>query len=456
MAMNATRVTLNVHGVNKTGKVFKEIAASAGRVGKVSALAIGGGIVAAGAAFAATAKSLGTLSDQAARAGVSADEITKLSAAMDVLGVKASSPDMLAAAFQKMAKSIGETGLGGFKNAIGAISQLATVEERSAAAMGVFGKAGLEFMPLIEAAAKNGTQALNDVIEGMPGISQAAADAGDSVADSMSIITNGVKALWSNAVGHVCDLLDKQFAGGVREASMRGVAYMEYFAKVAGRYVVEFFSTWSQASGGIQEGFRVALSNMLKMAGGFVRACFESIAAPLRKVFESVADYGVYAWKRLFEGKESADAYMEVVKANSQTVSELALEPWKNLAKDVRGLEWFPKGTEIKLDDLKAELEGKLSAAAKAAASYSSAAVSLSASNAAGETAGKISDAARAAKNDFIAGDSYKAATMSIRADYGKNAEKTVKAVDRVRGVVEKISNIQEKIGNAIMYAPTV
>lgn len=432
MAMNATRVTLNVRGVNKTGKVFKEIAASAGRVAKVSALAIGGGIVAAGAAFAATAKSLGTLSDQAARAGVSADELTKLSAAIDVLGVKASSPDMLAAAFQKMAKSIGETGLGGFKNAIGAISQLATVEERSAAAMGVFGEAGLEFMPLIEAAAKNGTQALEDVIEGMPRISQASADAGASVANSMSIITNGTKALWANAVGHVCGLLDKQFVGGVREASMRGVAYMEYFGTAGVRYVISFANgcvSIFQQMGGKWE-------DVVLRMGTYLQDYFKAIGGWISDfVFQSIDDI---MEKGIF-GKANENFARRMKKATDDLWEGIDLAPF------------VPE-----LGDLEAELERKLSAAAKAAASYSSAAVSLSANDAADETAGKISAAARAAKNDFVSGESYKAATMSIRADYGKNAEKTVKAVDRVRGVVEKISHIQEKIANTLMYAPTV
>ena len=89
---------------------------------------------------------------------------------MGVLGVKSQTPEALAMAFQKMTKSIGETGVDGFKKAIAAISEMETAEERSAAAMAVFGKSGLDFMPLIEAAAKDGTQALEDVMNGMPGI----------------------------------------------------------------------------------------------------------------------------------------------------------------------------------------------------------------------------------------------------------------------------------------------
>ena len=449
MAMNATKVTLNVHGVNKTGKVFKQIAASAAGVAKIGALAIGGSFAAAAVAFAATAKSLGQLSDVAMQAGVSADEITKLSTAMNILGIKSNTPEQLATAFQKMGKSIGETGVGGFKRAIGAIAQLSTLEERSAAAMAVFGKTGLDFMPLIEAAAKGGVDSLEKVVEGMPSISQAAADAGDSVADAMVLITQGTKDLWSEAIGSVCAVLDKQFTGGVREAAMKANAYMKYFALGGIRYVSTWYTSWSESVGGIQEGVRVMFMNLLKMSGMFVQAFFESVAAPLRKGIEWIVDRWVGGWIRITQGYDAAVNYARIVESNEKSISEMAMEPWKNLAEEVRSLQWFPTGTEVNLDDLKKNLEEELKKAEEAAAAVSKAAVSTAASDAADDTAAKVQDAVKKAKQEFIGGETYKAATMSIRADYGKG-DKSVKAVDRVRSVVEKLNGTAAKISAAM------
>ena len=451
MAMNATKVTLNVHGVNRTGKVFKEIAASAAGVAKIGALAIGGSFAAAAVAFAATAKSLGKLSDVAMQAGVSADEITKLSTAMNTLGIKSNTPEQLATAFKKMGESIGETGLGGFKRAIGAIAQLSTLEERSAAAMDVFGKTGQDFMPLIEAAAKGGVDALSKVVDGMPSISQAAADAGDKVAGAMVLITQGTKALWSEAIGSVCAVLDKQFTGGVREAAMKANAYMKYFALAGVRYVSTWYTSWSESAGGIQEGVCVMFKNLLKISGMFVKSFFESVTAPLRKGIGLVCDAWVNLWIRVTQGYDAAVEHGKLVwQSWDRSVGELAAEPWKNLAENVRGLQWFPKGTEVNLDDLKKNLEEELKKAEAAAANYGKAAVSTAAGEAADNTAAKVQEAVKKAKQEFIGGETYKAATMSIRADYGKG-DKSVKAVDRVRSVVEKLSSTNAKIAAAMM-----
>lgn len=451
MAMNATKVTLDVKGVNRTGKVFKEIATSAVNVGRTVALIGAAGVGAAAAAFALAARELGRLSDVAMQAGVSTDEITKLSTALNVLGLRTNTPEQIAAAFGKMAKSIGETGLPGFKRAIKAISELATVEERSAAAMAVFGKSGLDFMPIIEAAAKNGTGALEDVISAMPGVSQAAADAGDAVADAMVSMTQGTKALWLEACGVIAKEIDKKFKGGVREAALKGVAYMNYFAQAGVRYVTTWVTSWSEAAGGFQEGLRVAFMNTLKMGGLFVKSFFESVAAPLRKAFEWIADRWVNLWIRITQGEEAAIMHAQVVESMSKTVSEMAMEPWKKLSEDVRALQWFPKGTEVNLDDLKEKLGEEIKKAEKGAAAVSSAAVSFAATDAAGETAEKIEKAMKSVRNELVNGGTYKAATMSLRADYAKGEDKVVKSVNALKGVVEKINATTNKFNNAIL-----
>ena len=438
--MNATQVTLNVKGVNKTGRVFKEIATSAARVGKTAAMIGGGAFAGAGLAFAATAKQLGHLSDVAMQARTSTKDLTQLSGALDVLGVKSSSPESLASAFQKMTKSIGEEGIDGFKRAIAAIGEMETAEDRSAAAMAVFGKSGLDFMPLIEAAAKNGIGALEDVMAGMPGISDAAAKAGDDVADAMGIIANGTKTMWAEAVGNVARMINSQFAGGVREAAMKANAYIEYYTKAGCLYAKTFFQAWAKTEEGVVGGFKNAVNNMLAIAGGFVVAVFKSVAAPLRKAFESVANGWIYMYKRVFEGEESANQFVDAAMAVGGSVADYRKEPWQELADFVReDLSWFPDGTSVDLSGLRKALDEQLAAATRAAAAVGSAAVGKVARDAAEDTVGGVREAMKAAKSEFMDAGSYKAATMSIRADYGKSADKTTRAVEGVLKVEEKI-----------------
>lgn len=440
MAMNATKVTLDVKGVNRTGKVFKEIANSAVNVGRTVAMIGAAGVGATAAAFALAARELGRFSDVAMQAGVSTDELTKLSTAFQVLGMRANTPEQIAAAFGKMAKSIGETGVPGFKRAIEAISELGTVEERSAAAMAVFGKSGLDFMPIIEAAAKNGIGALNDVIEAMPGVSQAAADSGNEVARAMVIMTQGSKALWLEACGAIAKEIDKKFKGGMREAALKGVAYMNYFAQAGVRYVTTWCKSWADAAGGFQEGMRVAIMNTLKIGGMFVKSFFESVAAPLSKAFEWIADRWANLWIRITQGEEAAKMHAQVVESMKKSVSEMAMEPWKKLAEEVRALQWFPKGVDVDLSDLKEKLAEEIKKAEKGAAAFGSAAVKFAAEGAADETGTKIEKAMKAVKTEFLLGGSYKAATMSLRADYANGEDKIVKSVNALKGVVEKIN----------------
>lgn len=448
MAMNATKVTLNVVGVNRMGKVFREIAGGMASIGKSAALFSAAAVSGAAVAFAATARSLGHLSDVAMQAGVSADELTKMSAAMDMLGIKTSKPEELALAFQKMAQSVGLTGMGGFKSAIGAISQLGTEQERANAAMAVFSKAGLQFMPLIEAAARDGGKALEEVIAGMPAVTQSAADAGDAVADAMSLMARGAKTAWQNACGEISQLIDGKFSGGVREAALKANAYIEYFAQAGLRYCMAWGEAWSKTSGGIQQGFTVALENMLKISANFVWAVTKSIAAPLRRVFERVADSWVNLYIRITEGYDAAVEHAKLIR--QADVRDMALEPWKDLAKDVRDLKWLPDGTDVKLDDLKAALETKLAQAAKTAAAVSKAAVAYAGKDGAKDAADRIHKAVAQVKNEMLMGESYKAATMSIRADYGRNADKTVQAVNALTAVSEKIRAATEKTAKAM------
>lgn len=426
MAMNATKVTLDVKGVNRTGKVFKEIATSAANVGRTVAMIGAAGIGAAAGAFALAARELGKLSDVAMQAGVSTDEITKLSTALNILGLRSNTPEQIATAFSKMAKSIGETGLPGFKRAIKAISELATVEERSAAAMAVFGKSGLDFMPIIEAAAKDGMSALEDVTNAMPGVSQAAADSGDKVADAFVLVTQGAKALWLEACGKIAGWMDTKFKGGVREAAMAGNAYMKYFAK-AGVLNMQAFANGCVS---IFNQMGSSWENVVIRMGEYLTRYFKALGG-------WIMDFVNVTWDDIKEKGLFGRANENFQRAMETATDKL----WKGI--DLK--EFVPD-----LSGIRKELALELEAAAKAAGSVGSAAVGFAATDAADETAEKIQKAMKAVRNELVSGGTYKAATLSMRADYAKGEDKTVKSVNAVKSVVEKINSTNSKIAAAL------
>lgn len=431
---NATQVSLLVQGINKTGAVFGEIARSAARVGKTAALFGAAAAAGASAAFLATARSLGSLSDVAMRASASTDELSKMATAMNVLGVKAQTPEALAAAFQKMTKATGETGVEGFKKCAAAIAEMETAEERSAAAMAVFGKSGLDFLPVIEGIRLNGVSALEDVMAAMPGISQAAADAGDAIADSMVIMTEGAKSLWSDACGAVAKALDESFEGGARQAALNAVAYVEYFSKMAARYAAAFAKDWTGALSNFFEAAVWAFESLMRYIG--------DIAKVGGKMF---VDAFVGTAKNLWNGGEidmSVEAMFERAGGNDAN---------KLLAERMRGAMHMAGETfaSVVTDDLKAKLEDKLEKAAKAAAAVSSAAVAVGAAKSAEDASEKVRTAVRAARNEFMLADSYKAVTMSLRSDYGKG-DRTTAAVNAVKAVNEKILVATEKTASAL------
>ena len=451
MAQASTGITFNATAINKTGRVFRQIGQQALGVAKMAAGMFSATMLTrAFDQIVAVTKELAALNDVAMRAGVSAKEITQMSTALAVLGIKSQTPDQIAMAMQKMAKATGETGVAGFERVIGAISQMGTVEERAAAAMATFGKSGLDFLPLIEAAAKNGTDALHEVIDAMPGVSDAAAEAGDKMADGMKVMTDGIKTLYHEGIAKIVQLIDSQFAGGIREAALKGAAYMEFFAKVAWRYVSTFYDAWSKSSEGILDGFKTAVLNLMDLLGGLVTASISAMIQALRAKIQPMVDAVMWAYIRLTQGEDAAAEFWIEAEKQQLTATEAMKEPFRDLADYAATLKWFPDGTSVDISDLQGALADKLANAGSVAAAIGSKAAASLAASAAEDTAEQIGNAAKAAKADFMTADTYRAATMSIRADYGKNESKTVKAIDRVKSINEKIKSATESSAAAL------
>lgn len=234
--MSKSTYQAEIRAVDKTSGAFDSIKNRAAATGASIRSMLGGALAAAGVYLGSKQiidgiNELGRLQDIAMRTGTSVDELTKSTAAFNALGVQMSA-EKFAKAMDYMQKATGETGLEGFKKTIKSISDLESETDRAQAAMAVFGRAGMEFMPLINAA-DEGVDALSGVIDAMPGIPQSAADAGDAAADALGFAANAVKSVWLQGIGAVVGWFDNEYTGGVREASLRAGNYFSYYAKVS-------------------------------------------------------------------------------------------------------------------------------------------------------------------------------------------------------------------------------
>lgn len=258
--MSSSTHQIKVKGVDQTGAAFGSIRNRAAATGAQIRTMLGGAIAAAGAylgfrAIKGGIDELGHLSDVAMKTSTSVDELTQAATAMSALGIQNMGVEQLGKAFDYMAKTTGRTGMAGFYQTIGEIGKVEDVAQRAQMAMKVFGRSGMELMPLINAA-DTSVDALSTVVKAMPKIPQAAANAGDAMSDAMGFAAQQAKSIWLQGLGAICGWFDNEYAGGVREASLTAGNYMQYYARVAAakcityyRKVQEYLKRWGDAIG---------------------------------------------------------------------------------------------------------------------------------------------------------------------------------------------------------------
>lgn len=446
MADKQTGIKLKVSAVNTTGRVFKTIATSA--LGVTTSIAKWGAVAGAGAlaAFAVTAKKLGELSDVAQSAGTTTEEITKLSTALGVLGVKGSSPEELASAFQRMTKATGQVGMEGFHNVIAEIAKLPDITDRSAAAMQVFGRAGMQFMPIIEGAAKNGIDALKDVEAGMPGISQAAADAGDKFADSMDIMKAGAAKVWNEGLMKVATHITGEFTGDVRTASLICGAYMEYFANVAWAHMKPFFANSGKAFDDFGKLIAKWADNIMVIIGGVLVATSKNIwdkANELAFEFTGFVDYSIN--KFILKDEKAATAAIDTVLRNEKEATAKARKDWAETFSVFRTLKWGADGTVFKVDtsEQKKALDKAVEQAEKTGKAIGKAAtkIGVEESERLNRTGAHAGAAAKNVNPEAILGGTYKAVTFALRAGYATAQERIAKGVDKIATLLKDVKD---------------
>lgn len=234
--MSKSTHQFEIRGVDKSGGAFKSIKGRAATTSAQIRSMVGGALSALGAymgfrAIKGGIDELGNLSDIAQKTSTNVGELTRTAAAFSALGVNMG-VDSIGKAFDYMAKSTGRTGMEGFYQTLAELGKIPDVAERGQAAMRVFGRSGMEFMPLINAA-DTSVEALETVVNAMPAIPQSAANAGDAMSDAMGFAAKQVKSIWLQGLGAICGWFDNEYKGGVREASLQAGNYMEYYAKLA-------------------------------------------------------------------------------------------------------------------------------------------------------------------------------------------------------------------------------
>lgn len=444
-----TGIKLQISAVDSTARAFKNIAKRAASVTASVAKWGAAAAVGAGAAFLATAKHLGNLSDVAAQAGSSVKAITQLSNAMDQLGVKGGKPEELAAAFQKMTKETGEVGVEGFYNVVDAISQLPTVQERATAAQRAFGRTGLQYLPLIEAAQRDGIESVKEYAGMLPHVSDEAAQAGDAVADAFGYMTSTAKGLWDQAIGGICEMLDGQFDGGIRAAAVRGSAHMIYWAKYIWRAIKAAFDGIKQVWADWSNDWGATLKRMLTIVGKFGMAVIDTIRKPLQSVFEHIINGAMQLWARLTGDDEWAEQLAQQA-AQIESPLEAVKNVWKQFADDVKNTgiisEEAKDAFSFDTSDIEAERDKTLAHAKEIA--------ELNAKMSKGIVGGPGALGASALgsvgkKQDpsAILGGSYKAITYAMRRGYGTVQDKIAAGVGKANNWLQKIAQNTEKNG---------
>jgi hypothetical protein len=225
---------MGVKGIDKTGAAFTSIRNRAKATGASIRSIMGGAIAAAGAYLSLRSiksgiDELGKLSDMAMKSGTSVEFLTKATTAFQVAGLDVSA-ESLVKAMQLMQKNTGKQGEGAFFDIAKQIAAIPDASDRAKAAVQVFGRSGMELLPLVN----NGQEAINkfrDLAYLMPHVSSTAADAGDAAADALTIFGKGAQVIGLKVVGKLCELFGQDFPGGVRAGALNAINALEAFAK---------------------------------------------------------------------------------------------------------------------------------------------------------------------------------------------------------------------------------
>lgn len=251
--MSSSTHNITVRGKDATAGAFASIEARAAAAGRRISSIMGGAIAAAGAylsvrSITGAAQELGKLSDLAMKSGASVRELTQASTAFQIAGLDIST-EALAKSFQHLRKATGEGGMEHFYKTAQTIAAIEDPAKRGAELVRNFGRAGLELQPLIDGGAE-AIQKMQTLADIMPGVSDAAANAGDEAADALAAFGTGAKNLFLKVVGSIVGMWAEDFPGGVRAGALNAINWVEYALKKMYHAVVR----WGAEIGNVLQG----------------------------------------------------------------------------------------------------------------------------------------------------------------------------------------------------------
>ena len=453
----STQLTLKVAAINAATRVFKDISASASStIGSIAKWAGGlGAAYLSAKGVASSIQKMGTLSDIATSAGASVEEITKLSQALESVGVKGAKPEELADSFLRLTKTTGKSGLAGFYEVMESISKLPSEQERAQAATAAFGRSGQQFLRLFSAGADGGIESLKKLVAGMAGVSDAAAESGDKVCDAWGFLSNQATGIWYEALGKIITYLDNEFEGGFREAALRGAAYMKYFAKAAWAYLKPFMTNTKASFLNLAEWIARMMNNALTIVGGIVVTMAENFADQVKGVYEDTIDGVKLLWADLTGDDAAHDAIVKRGIERNDKIAKRTAANWDMAFKTFEdNLKWGlgdgPLG-DVDLEPFKKQLEADLKKAAETAKAQNDLQDRMNKNRGLLGTQG-----AKGAQKDInpeaLLGGTYKAVTFALRAGYGTAQEKIAKGVEKLAGILQGVKENTADIADNLNF----
>lgn len=301
----ATQIMMGITGQDKTGDAFASVASRAAKAGKSlkrSLAFLGAGLGVAGIAYAAkkAVDEMGTISDRAQQMGISSDYVQKLAGALNQVGIKGASMDALADAFGKMTKETGAVGAKGFEDTLAAIASIGDEQGRVEALAKTFGRSfGANLAPLVRQGPAALKEGLADVMAAMPGVSDAAANAGDRVADALTIAANTGKAAWQEALGSIIIGVEDAFGMPFGEAMGAALANVQWAVGLIGLAFSTLFGNIRKVINFFVEDWRGALKWMWDGVSGYVASLFQAYWQIFKSIGAMAVSFGAQIWSAI-------------------------------------------------------------------------------------------------------------------------------------------------------------
>jgi hypothetical protein len=340
----------------------------------------------------------------------SAEYVQKLTGALNQAGVKNVGIDVLTDAFDRMTKATGRVGAEGFEKTLAELASMGDEQQRVIRLGEIFGKSmGPGLAPLLRQGPEAFKEGLAAVMAGMPAVSDAAVNAGDSMADAWAVANDEVKVGFQSMIGNVALYMKENFGMSMEEAIRTfvvnvkwgigvGWAYFKAFGENIANFLLFFQEDWKGALKWVFNGvmaFCVALASPFKFVFEAVRAmAVEFGKAFVRWITGDEADWSG-AWDKALSKMDDASKEFKASWANLKPEAPIGRE-WASV--DMSALN---EQRDAALDAMKKSIAGKdMLASAGAAANADVAEAGKKASD-------KISEALKDAK--YVSANSYEA-----------------------------------------------